>query len=115
MTAAYLDRTLEHIEHAVAPIQAARMERPDADLIQREIAWVAEALRVACRLAAARLEAGPDQPLPALPSAVRSELSRRLDALIEQHREIWLGRNRPGRNTYRQRHVKWASGKQWNT
>ncbi len=109
MTAPFLERTLEHVEDAVAPLAAARMERPDADLIQRELAWVADVLRLACRLAGARLEAGNDQPLSALPGTVKGELSRRLDALIEQHHEVWLGRNRPGgldRSAARLRHVQ---------
>ncbi len=95
MTAARLDLTLEHVEHVAAPIRGARMERRDADLIKRELAWVADLLRVACRLASARLDAGSDKPLSALPGALKGELARRLDALIELHREIWLARNRP--------------------
>ena len=96
MTTQCLDRTLEHIELAVAPLTAARMERPDAHLIQQELAWVADVLRFACRLTSARLKIGDDQPLSALPGTVKGELSRRLGALTEQHREIWLGRNRLG-------------------
>ncbi len=109
MTARHLEYTLEHIEHTVAPLGAARMERPDADLIQSEFAWVAGALRLACGLAEARLEAGNDQPLSALPAAIKGDLSRQLNALIEQHREIWLGRNRPGgqgSSASRLRHVQ---------
>ncbi len=96
MSAPRLDLTLEHLEHAVAPIQAARIERRDGDLIARELTWVADVLRVACRLATARLEIGSDKPLSALPGTVRVDLSRRLDVLIEQHRGNWLARNRPG-------------------
>ncbi len=96
MTARHLEHTLEHVEQAVAPLRAARMERPDADLIQQEPAWATGILRLACGLAEARLETGNDQPLSALPAAIKGDLSRQLNALIEQHREIWLGRNRPG-------------------
>ncbi len=96
LTAAHLKRTLEHVEQAAALIPAARMERPDADLIRRELAWVADTLCVACDLATERLGAGEDQPLSALSGALRADLARRLVDLIESHREIWLGRNRPG-------------------
>ncbi len=96
MTAAHLERTLEHVEQAAASIPAARMARPDAGLIRRELAWVADALRIACDLATERLAAGEEKPLSALPAALRADLARRLDDLIEGHREIWLGRNRPG-------------------
>ncbi len=96
MTAAHLKRTLEHIESAAASIPAARMERSDAGLILSELAWVSDALRIACDLAAERLAAGNDEPLSTLPAPLRADLARRLDGLIEGHREIWLGRNRPG-------------------
>ena len=51
MTVRHLEHTLEHVEQTVAPLGAARMERDDADLIRRELAWVADALRLACGLA----------------------------------------------------------------
>lgn len=108
MTEHHLKRTLEYVEQAVAPLSAARMERDDAALIQREFAWVADVLRLACGLAEARLGIGNDRPLSALPAAIRGDLSRQLNALIEQHREIWLGRNRPGgldHSASRLRHV----------
>ena len=94
MTVASLRRTLDHIERAVAPLSSARMERPDAELIRRELGWAADLSRFACRLAAARLEAGDEKPLSALPA--RRAFARRIDELIETHREIWLARNRPG-------------------
>ena len=96
MTRDHLERTREHVERTAASLSGARIERPDADLIQRELAWVADLLSFACRLASGRLEIGEEKPLSALPGALKTELSGSLDALIEQHREIWLGRNRPG-------------------
>ncbi len=109
MTAPHLDRTREHVEHAVASLAAARMQRPDADVIQRELAWVADALLLACRLATARLETGEEKPLSALPNGVRRAVAGELDTLIERLREVWLARNRAGgldSSTSRLRHVQ---------
>ena len=109
MTGPHLERTVESIEQAAAPLRAARMQRPDAGLIQRELAWVADVLCLACDLASARIDAGHDQPLAALAATLRRQLSRRLDELVEQHREIWLGRNRPAgleSSAARLRHVQ---------
>ncbi len=96
MTPTRLERARAYVEQTAEILRAARMERSDADLIQRELAWVADLLVLACRLASARIEIGDDQPLSALPRALRRDLSGCLDVLIEQHGEIWIGRNRPG-------------------
>jgi hypothetical protein len=53
-------------------------------------------LRLACRLGIARLRAGPDAPLAALTSRARSNFREELRELIVRHRQLWLGRNRPG-------------------
>jgi hexosaminidase len=53
-------------------------------------------LRLACRLGIARLQAGPDTPANAVPSKTRATLTDQLRLLIHRHRELWLGRNRPG-------------------
>jgi hypothetical protein len=74
----------------------ARMERPDADLVLRELRWATDLLIFATRLGQARLKAGKDQPLEAVPAKTRHRLAESLAPLLPEHREIWLARNRAG-------------------
>jgi hexosaminidase len=91
-----LEKTLAFVDQAMASLPAARMERSDADLIVEEFAWVADMLRLACSLGIARLQAGPDAPLDAVPAKTRASLADQLRLLIQHHRQLWLRRNRPG-------------------
>lgn len=86
------DRVLEAIDQAAAPLSAARMDRPDGDLIRNEFALTADLLRHACRrgrLAAEDLP--PTEQLQQLGS-----LERELLALVQRYEALWLARNRPG-------------------
>lgn len=96
LTDASLRAALDHLDAAAADLPAARMERSDADLVEAELRWVADAQRFACRLGLARLAAGREQPLEAVDAAARRHLSRDLDDLLERRRALWLSRNRPG-------------------
>ena len=91
-----LEKTLAYIDRLMAPLPKARMARPDADNIIEEFRWVADMLRLACRLGMARLRGGPHTSISALPTETRIPLADELRSLIEQHRDLWLGRNRPG-------------------
>ena len=91
-----LKKTLAYVDQVMAPLPQARMTRPDADLIAEEFRWIADMLRLACRLGIARLEAGPGTPIGAIAAKSRAALADELRPLIERHREIWLRRNRPG-------------------
>jgi hexosaminidase len=91
-----LEKTLAFVGQAMASLPDARMERPDADLIVQEFVWIADMLRLACRLGIARLQAGPDTPVNAVPAKTRASLADQLRSLIQRHRELWLCRNRPG-------------------
>ncbi len=80
-------RTLEAIDRAMAPLAEAQMARPDADLIKREFTNAAQLLRHACRAAIAYLEGD---------TAAHGDLRAELEALIEEHKSLWLARSRPG-------------------
>ena len=95
MTAAHLERALEHVERTIARLPAARIEL-DGPRVTDELTWTADVLRLACRLSLARIEIGEDRPLSELPAGERQALVRGLDELVERHREIWLRRNRRG-------------------
>jgi hexosaminidase len=90
-----LGATERWIAAAAAPL-AGDVGRPEGNLVHRELRWVAGLLGLACRLGKARLAAGPTVAIPSLPAAARAELLAELQPLIEEHREVWLARNRPG-------------------
>ncbi|MFQ5848646.1 MAG: glycoside hydrolase family 20 zincin-like fold domain-containing protein [Candidatus Methylomirabilales bacterium] len=91
-----LEKTRTFIDDVMAPLAKARMARPDAETVIGEFRWVADMLRLACRLGIARLDAGVPTPIGALPGEIRSSLADELRPLIDRHRGLWQRRNRPG-------------------
>jgi len=79
-------RTLDAIDQAVAALGGARMERPDAALIERAFENAARLLRHACRHLLWRMEGIGDE----------AALAADLHAAVEAYRKLWLSRNRPG-------------------
>lgn len=96
LTIENLERTLAYVTEVTAPLPKARMARPDADVILNEFRWVADMLRLACRLGIARLSCGSRMPISALPVHTRTPLADDLRGLIGRYRGLWLDRNRPG-------------------
>ncbi len=90
---AVIDQTTETL---ASPRPPDRDGASEGALAAREYRWVAALLALACRLGLARLEAGRDQSLSALPRRTRRAVRRALLPLIEEHRTVWLARNRPG-------------------
>jgi len=81
---------LHAIDEVMARWPQARAGRPDAHLVQREYAWVADMMRHACRrgiwaLAGARKH-----------SPFGAELTEDAGRLIAEYRSLWLARSRPG-------------------
>ena len=83
------------IEATLASLDAARMQRPDADLIQDEFRLAAGLLIHACRLGLARL-AADDQAVASIPAGTRADLALELDGLLVEYTRLWMARNRPG-------------------
>ncbi len=86
VTAEEYDEVEARINAAVAPLEEARMDRPDALLIRDELRNAAAMLRYACERGRRRLRDGqlPPRPDPAL------------EPIVAEHRQLWLARNRPG-------------------
>lgn len=78
---------LASIDEIMAPLHKARMAVPDAELIKREFAHVAQMLRHGAKRALLQLDGSTLSP---------SALAAELDAIIAEHRAVWLARNRPG-------------------
>ncbi|HKO93660.1 MAG TPA: beta-N-acetylhexosaminidase, partial [Polyangiaceae bacterium] len=91
-----LERTLTYVERVSQPLAQARSSAPDAALVLQELGWARDMLAFACRLGIARSAAGNTDAPAALPGPRRAALAVELGSLIEQHRALWLQRNRPG-------------------
>ncbi|HUO87430.1 MAG TPA: family 20 glycosylhydrolase [Thermoanaerobaculia bacterium] len=91
-----MEAAIAHLESATAPLATARIRRSDGPQLLAELAWSAEAVAFACRLALARLRAGRRTPVEGLGGETRGALRRDLDELLDRRRDLWLFRNRPG-------------------
>ncbi|MFQ5959919.1 MAG: glycoside hydrolase family 20 zincin-like fold domain-containing protein [Candidatus Methylomirabilales bacterium] len=96
LTIESLEKTLAYVDRVMTPLSTARMVRSDAENIVAEFHWLADMLRLACRLGIARLQGDPHTSVSRLPAATRTALANELGVLIERHRELWRRRNRPG-------------------
>lgn len=83
---ARLQTTLDQIDGITAPLGRADMQRPDADLIQREFDWTAGMLGHACRRAFWALDGSIAAP----------DLLAEADRLIAEYDALWRARCRPG-------------------
>ena len=86
------------LERTVALLDTIDLPRGERarSLATRELRWVTQMLRFACELGIARLAAGRDQLISALPPSERADLEAALAPLIVEFPELWLGRSRPG-------------------
>ena len=86
------NQVLAAIGEIMEPLSQARMQRPDAALIQQEFSWVAGMLWHACRRIAwvNSRHAGQED------AALRRTLAEEIDGLIAAYRELWRARSRPG-------------------
>jgi hexosaminidase len=95
ITTAEVDTVKGLIADARAAVERARPRRGDAALLGREMHWTIDVLDLMADDAQARI-AGDDGTLGSVPEQQRREFAARLDDLIDQHRELWLARNRSG-------------------
>jgi len=83
---------LAAIGEIMASLPRAKMQRPDATLIQREFSWVAGMMWHACRRIVwvnSRRAGEEDVEL-------RRTLAEEMDGLIDAYRQLWHARSRPG-------------------
>lgn len=78
--------TMARIDAILAPLAEVKMGRPDAELIKREYANAGRLLRHACRRALQLMGEGENS----------ATLLADLEQAIEEHKALWLARNRPG-------------------
>ena len=116
LTPKALGMAAERVEQAMAPLAAARMDRPDAETIAAELRNGAGLYRHALHLWAARIRAhgtavakrelssvaevwprrSIDAEYAALPAPDRAALEAELAPVVDDFRRLWLTRDRPG-------------------
>ncbi len=90
-----LDQVEDAVKTALATLAEATPTGREADQVKAEIDLVGRLAIHACRQARAKLGT-PNGDLEELPDDVRAALRNELGELIEKHRDLWGGRNRPG-------------------
>ncbi|HYL53099.1 MAG TPA: family 20 glycosylhydrolase [Acidimicrobiia bacterium] len=94
ITNAELDTVAGRLGHARADVARAKPARDDRELLVEEVFWTIDVLELLTDDARARI-AG-DSTLASIPQAQRDDFARRLAALTDRYRVLWLARNRPG-------------------
>jgi hypothetical protein len=94
--ASHFDATLLKLRELDVELVQARPESAESRRTQSELSWASDLLKAACRIGKARLAIGLDEPVSKLDAGARESLAAELAPLIERHRALWLGRNRPG-------------------
>lgn len=92
----HFDATLARLSTLDAELAAARPRSDEARRSQAELGWASDLLKVACRIGKARFAIGLDEPISKVERGLRERLAAELAPLIERHKSLWLGRNRPG-------------------
>jgi hexosaminidase len=88
-----LEHTLAYVERVSEPLAAARPACDDGVQVVKELGWVRDVLRFACRLGIARSQLADPDAVSELPASERAALRTELRVLIERHRALWLVRN----------------------
>jgi len=91
LTATDLQEAINLTDDAIAQLDAAQMQRPDAELIKDEFALTARLLRHACRRGILALSSGLSAT-----NGLRRELDLDMLGIIQDYCRIWLARNRQG-------------------
>ncbi len=92
-----LEETQELIDGLTGSLSGSRMICPDSMQVKDEIMHVAALMKHACYLGRSRLRSGCiGQTAAELPEDDRTWLAGNMTRLIEDHKRIWLERNRSG-------------------
>jgi hexosaminidase len=96
LSAEGLERARAHVLERRGRLSCAAPADADGRLAVLELTWAADLLAFACSFGTARLSTPPGAPVSAIAPALRARLRDELAPRIEEHRRLWLARNRPG-------------------
>jgi hypothetical protein len=91
-----LERTKRRVGALREALSAPDKQNGEVQRGRAELHWAARMLEFCCDLAAARLQGEKVRPIEQIEAPRRALLGRDLGGLIDEHKELWLGRNRPG-------------------
>ena len=91
---AELDAVEACVADALDALGRSRPQRSDGELVKDELAAGAAIVQLACH--DARLRLAGDGTLASVAATDRTALSGRLRGIVEEHRRLWLARNRRG-------------------
>jgi hypothetical protein len=94
VTVEEMDTVLALLDRCREALGRARPERPDGSLVLDELRNGIALVQILARDGRERLQG--DGRLESIPASVRAELATELGEVIEEHRRLWLARNRPG-------------------
>jgi hexosaminidase len=94
LTREELDEVARRLAQARGDVMSAKPRRDDASLLVDEVLWTIDVLDLMTDDARARVAAA--NTLASVPQSERNEFAARLAALTDEHRRLWLARNRPG-------------------
>lgn len=94
--AKHFDATFSHLLALDVELAQVVPQNEEASRARAELAWASDLLKVACKIGKARLAIGLGEPVSQLHGGQREALATELAPIVERHRQLWLGRNRPG-------------------
>lgn len=95
ITVANLRKTEAEIDSALQILKHARPECADANIVLAEIEQAADLAKHALHLGIERMQVKSYQTLD-IPMDKRKKLARELQQIIDNHKRLWVKRNRPG-------------------
>ena len=95
LTIERLEATKEYLEKMDAELQRVSMQTSDKNVVRLEIQHIINLLNHSCDLGIARLKA-EGRKTENIPKTQRETLAADLEKIIENHKKVWLLRNRPG-------------------
>ncbi len=87
--------TEAYLHEVMSKLEKADMQRADSDLIKREFSYAAGLATHAVHLILARLET-KNGTVDEIDATTRQSLAAELEGLMDEHRAVWLARNREG-------------------
>jgi hexosaminidase len=92
-----LEKTLARIDELMSRLPGSKMGCADSIQVENEIMFGSALLKHACYLGRSRIRSGCTAHTAAeLPEDDRTWLAGNMTRLIEDHKRVWLARNRPG-------------------
>ena len=91
-----LERTRARITALRQSVETMELAADDSALIRRETGWALDVLGFACEIGRARLDLGAGRALSELAAERLGELEGTWSGLVDELRELWPTRSRPG-------------------